>query len=156
MAIQWRINPETFMDKVEIARVQKTIALLKFEEVTAIDSYTMSPNGPILLSILLLSGDYISEVLMGGKHLSFDFSCAKLLINYRITYGEHDAQIDGLAVALETEANASAAVAKPTKFVSIDLRHSDQLKTTMNFFGEDVDSWVDFVLDAYPPAHVLG
>jgi hypothetical protein len=155
MAITWRISPEIFMDEVEISRVQKTLVLLKLEEVTAIDSYRMSPNGPILQSIILLGEGFISEVLMGGKHLVFDFSSIKLLANYRVTYGEHSAQSDS-PVAPETVIDSDTTVAQPTRFVSINLSHTDTLKTNMSFFGEDVDSWVEFVLKAYSPAHVLG
>lgn len=152
MAIKWRVKPESFTDQVEIARVEKTIELLKLDEVTAIDSYSMSPDGPILSSIVLLSETYLAEVTTSGKHLMFDMGSARGLINYRVTYGEHAPQIDASASGVE----GSTTAAKPTKFVSVTLRHTDQLTTVMWFFGDDVDSWLNFIFEAYPPKFALG
>ena len=159
MAIKWRIKPETFMDKVEIARVNNTIARLKLQDGMAIDSYSMSPNGPILSAIFLVGGGYIAETRMGGKHAEFDASPVKVLVNYRITYGEHEAQADAAVSTAAAGAGGAAespsAAAQLTKFVSVVLRHTDSVYTNMSFFGEDVESWLDFVLEAYPPALVI-
>lgn len=160
MATKWRLNPETFMDKVEISRVEKTIARLKIQDAIAIDSYSMSPNGPILSSIYLVGGGYLSEIKMGGKHSIFDVSHAKTLINYRITYGEHETQVDSSVSNADTDVRgidqSPPATAKLTKFVTLDIRHTESLATKINFFGEDLESWLDFVLEAYPLNLLLG
>ena len=151
MAIKWRIKQESFMDKVEIARVDKTIALLKLGDAVAIDSYSMSPNGPILSSIFLVSGGYLVEVAMGGKHLSWDAASASFLINYRVTYGEHEVAADVLEAPNETVATKSEGKATTTKLVTVLLQHTDVLATQMSFFGENVEPWLEFVIENISP-----
>lgn len=157
MAIKWRINPDDFMDKVEVARVEKAVAILKVEDVTAIDSYTMSPNGPVLASIFLVGGGYLAEVRMDGKHFSFDFGPKSLVDNYRITYGEHESQAETVEASPATAGQDTPPEAKRnmTQLVTLRLTHTPILATTVTFFGNGVEEWLQFVLETLPANIVI-
>lgn len=163
MTTKWRISPEKLMDKVELERVSKVRTLLKLDGGTAIDSYDMSPNGPTLSSVFLVSGGYFCEIKMNDKHLSFDFGRAVNVINYRISFGEHVMQGEAPVTPAESTTPTAADIEKPApvsakliKFVVIDLRHTDILTSRMSYFGDDVDAWLEFVLDAYPKNLLIG
>ena len=163
MKLNWRTPPETFMDKVELGRVEKAMALLKFDVGTAIDSYEMTPDGPALSSVFILTGGYIFEVNMVSAHLEFDVANAARLANYRISFGEQAATADAASVL----AGASSSVelpgasergsesAKSTQFVVVTLRHSDEMASRFSYFGEDLDAWLEYVLSAYPKEGLL-
>ena len=161
MTVAWRIDPEKFLDKVELERISKTMALLKLQEGTVIDSYTMSPNGPTLASVFVMGGNYLLEIAMVGKHLEFDMANATQLINYRVTFGEHEQPAEGPAASGGASPTSDAAPAssadsiKTTKFVKVVLRHTDVLYSQMSYFGNDTDDWLNYVLDVFPPSNLL-
>lgn len=161
MTITWRKAPEFLLDIVEMERVNKVIALCKVEDASAIDSHTMSANGPVLNAIFLVNADYIIEVHLSSKHLHFDCGAANALMNYRVTFGVHVPPAEGEAQA---EAKSSTATGDdiplpfPTqsfKFVTVSLKHTDVLVSEMSYFGEDADEWLDFVLNTYPRSLLL-
>ena len=157
MAIKWRIKCEGFMDKVEIGRVERAASILKAKDLTALDSYSMSPNGPILSSIFLIGEGYLAEVKMGGKHFSFDFCPVNLIDNYRIDFGEHEFQAEASEVPIaptvgQIELHETKKIT--TQFVTLKLTHTPALATTATFFGEDVDAWLQFVLENLPASTI--
>jgi hypothetical protein len=157
MKVNWRDGKEVKLDPVEKQRVNEVMELLELKEATVIDSYSMSQNGPILSSLFLLSDPYLCEIRITDKHLSFDVSPFKLLNNYRVSFGEHSAQIESVAVQAAIEKAGSGEVqkideiqVKKTKFVTVELRHTDGLGTRISYFGEDLAGWIKYVLNAYP------
>lgn len=157
MTLTWRIAPEKLLDEVELGRVAKVQALFKLQDGKAIDSYSMSPNGPILESVFLANGRYFLEVSMTGKHLTFDAASNKLH-NFRVTYGEHAQPPEVLGEAHPEVGVAPASNSEGIKFkefVVVRLHHTDTLRSDLSYFGEDMDAWLSYVVDALPPDNLL-
>lgn len=155
MNIKWRTEPEKLLDDVELGRVQNTVKRLKLEAGTAIDSYTMSPNGPKLNSIFLIGEGVISETRMSGKYMEFDVGSLRSLHNYRVTYGEHpistdEAVLATASVSMDTT-DAEAKPASALKYITVTLMHTDSISSKLSFFGEDAESWLSFLMEAFPP-----
>lgn len=160
MNIKWRHNIQDLLDSVELGRLNAAIRLLKLENVVVIDSYEMSPNGPILSSLFVVSDKYLCEIPMGSKHLEFDVAPVGLLCNYRVTFGEHVQQAESSGDGSSSssgEAGAATAEAKPntTKFVSVRLSHTESLASKMGYFGADTEAWLQHVLGAYPVSNLM-
>jgi hypothetical protein len=151
MKIQWRDNIEKSLDLVEHERINEVMKLLDLKDAIVIDSYSMSPNGPILSSLYLLSGPYLCEVRMTGKHLVFDISPAHLLANYRVTFGEHVSPIETMVMSEPADDSAQAREVQitTTKLVTVDLRHTDGLATQISYFGDTPHEWLEYVLKTY-------
>lgn len=155
MNFNWRIPPQNFMDEVELRRFSEAMTLLKIESGTALDSYEMSPDGPILSSIYVFNVSYIVEINMVAKHLSFDASCVSKMINYRVIFGEH-----GIEPVIPNGSDPKTSIPisdspKITKFVQLLVRHTDTLTTQLSYFGNDLDEWLKFAFDAYPKTNLL-
>lgn len=161
MPLSWRVSPEKLLDQVELEKVHHAMALLKLNDGKVIDSHIMSPNGPTLQSVFVVSEMYFVEIRMGGKHLAFDLSHTRNLINYRVTFDEHGQTSEQATSALkspsttESAAPLAAEIQKLTKFVTVTLRHTDTLSSGMSYFGDDIKEWLDYVLDAFPPSNLL-
>lgn len=154
MDIKWRKAPEDLVDPIERERVETTLSLLEWKDATAIDSYEMSPNGPILRSIFLISQSYLCEVRMSGRDLEFDLTPIDYLFNYRVAFGEHVTQIEPPSQGNDPAATEVTPPPAPltvrTKYVTVTLRHTDALATNLSFFGDESDAWLRHVLKAYP------
>ncbi|GAB3499472.1 hypothetical protein GCM10027399_24860 [Curvibacter fontanus] len=155
MTIQWRLNSENLLDAVELERVNAALKLLQLKDGVAIDSYEMSPNGPILTSLFVVSGPYFCEIRMGGKHLEFDLTPADLLLNYRVIFGEHVVPVEASGEGSGTSSSGERASApepqtKVTKFVTVELRHTDVMGSKMAYFGDSPEQWLQHVLKTYP------
>ena len=152
MSLTWRIPP-TFLDAVENKRVERAKLLLKLESPMAIESYTMSPDGPMVTSVFIVNDMYICEVRLTTKDFEFDATSINELINYRVKFGEvAKPEIDASSIGLEqSQANLNSSV----KFVEVSLRHTDTLLTKVSYFGEDVDDWLAFFLKAVPKEVLL-
>lgn len=161
MPLSWRVSPEKILDRVELEKVSRAVALLKLTDGKVIDSHSMSPNGPTLESVFVVSGTYFIEIGMGGKHLEFDVAHTRKLVNYRVTFNEHGQTTERAVASLESTATTESAPApspeilKITKFVTVNLRHTDSLVSSMSYFGDDIEAWLDYVLDAFPPSNLL-
>lgn len=164
--ITWRVSPESILDTVEIARVEKVVALLGLEACKAIDSYQMSADGPKVSTIFLVNKDYLAEVRVTGSALEFDVCAARSIMNIRVTFenkhvqsatatGTVDSQPSADNAVTEAASVASVIAATELKYVTIDLRHTDKLHSRLSYFNSNVDDWVRFVLDAYPKSLLL-
>lgn len=154
MDIKWRIEPKELVDPIERERIETTLNLLHWKSAKAIDSYEMSPNGPVLRSIFLINDSYLCEVRMSGRDLEFDLTPIDYLFNYRVTFGEHLTQIEPPNQGNDPTATEGTQPQTPvtvrTKYVTVSLRHTDTLSTIISYFGDDYDEWLRYVLDAYP------
>ena len=161
MPLSWRVSPEKLLDHVELEKVSQAMALLKLTDGKVIDSHIMSPNGPTLQSVFVVSGTYFVEIRMGGKHLEFDVARTRNLVNYRVTFNEHGQTSERAVASLVSVSTTEGAPApspeilKITKFVTVNLRHTDTLASGMSYFGDDIEGWLDYVLDAIPPSNLL-
>lgn len=178
MEITWRTPAEYLLDDVELERVNSVATFLKLNRAIAIDSYTMSSDGPTLASIFLVSGGYLVEVKLTSKYKIFDLSAAKTIQNYRVTYGasaydkdstgNNDPEISNPSSLLEVSSQGDDKVTSasnpvnPTsepkgeiKFVKIDLLHTDRLSSELSYFGEDFEDWLSYVFEAYPKDFLL-
>ena len=160
MPLSWRVSPEKLLDQVELEKVSRAMSLLKLTDGKVIDSHSMSPNGPTLESVFVVSGTYFIEVDMRGKHLEFDVARTTNLLNYRITFNEHGQAIERAVASLESATTTESAplpsleILKVTKFVTVNLRHTDTLVSNMSYFGDDIEAWLDYVVDAFPPSNL--
>lgn len=172
MKITWRTPSQTLLDDVELERINSTAALLKLNTAVAIDSYTMSSDGPILTSIFLVSEGYLIEVNLNSKYPSFDICSMKSLLNYRVTFGVHDnntvnsneseisAESSLLEMNTKNDSNSNVTMeptlVRPTpksneiKFVKISLKHTVNMESNLNYFGDDLENWLSYVLETYP------
>jgi hypothetical protein len=169
MTIKWRIPPSSFLDEVEIEKVYNAARLLKLEYGTAIECYSMSPDGPTVSSIFLASDDYLCEVHLRTKHQEFDVSAAHTVLNYRLKIGEsvHGASVDTVdladisaAVLLDSELSSDLATKRTLasskiKFVEVTLKHTEALASQLSYFGDDIDDWLAYFLEAYPTKFLL-
>lgn len=159
MPLSWRISPEKLLDQVELGKVSQAMSLLKLTDGKVIDSHSMSPNGPTVESVFVVSGTYFIEVDMRGKYLQFDVAHTTNLLNYRVTFSEHGQAIERAVAAPESATAESTALPSPeilkiTKFVTVNLRHTDTLVSNMSYFGDDIEAWLDYVVDAFPPSNL--
>jgi hypothetical protein len=157
MKINWRISPEENLDQVELDRVNKALTILGIDEGTAIDSYTMAAEGPILSSIFFISKLYLVEIQLLGNELEFDISALNTLLNYRITFG-------ALPITTNSDENANEASEQVPKensseatiqYVKLDINHTEGLHSRINYFGPDKMEWLNFVVLNYPKELLL-
>lgn len=159
MPLSWRVSPEKLLDQVELKKVSQALSLLKLTDGKVIDSHSMSPNGPTLESVFVVSGTYFIEVDMRAKYLEFDVAHTTKLLNYRVTFSEHGQAIERTASAPELATTESSPLPSPeilkiTKFVTVSLRHTDTLVSNMSYFGDDIEAWLEYVVDAFPPSNL--
>lgn len=169
MSATWRIPYGQLLDHAEAKKIEQVIALLKIASAKAIDSYSMSADGPILTSVFLISTEFLVEVKMDTQHLNFDVTCASKLFNYRVKFAESEHRIDPVTTNVVTPDISSPAGAvvddqpvelKPIEvspvslitFVEVNLRHTDTLSSRMCYFGNDKENWLSYVLESYPPS----
>lgn len=169
MAIKWRGASSSFLDEVEMKRVEKAVALLRFESGSAIESYTMSPDGPTVSSVFIVTDDYLCEVKLTSKYDHFDVIAARSVLNYRVKFGE-TTDDENVQLAVATSASPIVAhdvvsdtdlptqqsiIPNKTKFVEINIQHTDTLQSVLSCFGEDIDDWLAYFLEVYPKKFLL-
>jgi hypothetical protein len=169
MTIKWRKPPSDFLDDVELERVTKVTSLLKLVSGTAIESYTMSQDGPTVTSVFVINDDYICEIRLTSKDHEFDVSATGTLVNYRVKFGEsksvENADSSNLqnvsgelvqgGISNNVQTRPQLNVLRTIKFVEINIRHTDSLDSKISYFGDDIDDWLSYFLETYPTHHLL-
>jgi hypothetical protein len=87
MTIQWRIDPDTFLDSVEKTRVESAARILGIQNATAIDSYSMTPSGPVVSAVFLIDERYLAEIRMQGPKFDFDICDKRMVNNFAVSFG---------------------------------------------------------------------
>lgn len=151
MAIKWRSPPEVLLDTFELNRVNEVAAMFRMQDCTAIDSYEMSPDGPILTSVFLLNDEFIAEVRVDTKELNCDVSPIKSACNLRLKKVSTPSRSREEANISSTDSNpeTASATAKDIVFAQVKISHYNDLSSIMGFFGDEVNEWLDFVLSTH-------
>ncbi len=170
MTISWRKPEAKLLDEVELNRVNKVAGLLNIVQAKAIDSYSMSPDGPVLTSVFLVSDLFLAEVRLDSKHLSFDVADRTLLFNYRVVFEAAEYRPPTInqttttdkppaTSSTENDLNkpASEAQSEPATlvpYVEVSLRHTENMTSKLCCFGDAIDDWLAYVMASYPPAYL--
>lgn len=154
MKFEWRVEPEKILDAVEQQRFERVIGLLNIKSGYVIDSYAMAAGGPVLTSLFIIGGGFVVEVRLSDPNLNFDVVQAKKIINYQVKYSEHIQNADPNATAAEN--NNIIANSVKTEFGQITVLHSENLRSSLTYFGHGLDEWVAFCIKAYPPSSLIG
>lgn len=169
MTINWRNPPSNFLDEVELARVMEALSLLKLTSGSAIESYTMSPDGPAVSSVFIVSEGYLCEIHLTTKGQEFDVCAADSVFNYRVKFGESEDVTDAESGGRQDTSNdvpqEDQATTDPTekqsnpqkkvRFVEVLITHSDSLRSRLSYFGDDINNWLTYFLDVYPKKLLL-
>lgn len=151
MSITWRTSSTDLLDEFEFNRVKEAAAIFKLQDCVAIDSYEMSPDGPILSSVFLLNDDFIAEVRVDAKELNCDIAPIKSACNIRIRKMSVPSRVteDVGGDSLEGELGAINNTSQNINFVEIKIKHYNDLVSNMSFFGERLDEWLEFALSTH-------
>jgi len=107
-----------------------------------IPSIVLGTDGPKLESIFLVSERLLVEVKNPTGPPCFDFVDRRRVLNYRISLGEHAVdRAEGQPITYQT--------------ASVDLVHFTMFRSTINYAGLDVRSWLETVIRAIPIVTLL-
>jgi hypothetical protein len=132
------VKAETFMDE-------------KID--TIIPNIELGTDGPVVQSFVFFSPTYIGEArLIQGQH-DFDVAIKESIGNYRINIGEH--QIIRNVAAIEQAKGKGEEPPAEEKTVyqkaTVTLHHTIvALITTLNYFGDQRDRWLEKVIRTIP------
>jgi hypothetical protein len=154
MSWNWRIPAEKLLDADEQKRVQRVIAMLGVTAGTVIDSYELGTDGPRLSSVFLVSAPYLIEVRLDSQAFAFDVVSLTNVLTYLVRIST--IFVPGAQPPQASEGQPAPPAAEPKKldFAEIRLSHAEQNRTTMGFFGEDIDAWISWVMRGYSPSHL--
>jgi hypothetical protein len=132
----------------KLTKIIKRPVSLCAEEVTAIlPSINMGADGPILVSLFLVTQNYLCEIRLMGpneNYENFDYINLKTIINYRFNVSEH-------IVKKADEENVCYQVANIKLLHDVSIEFSSEI----NYVGFDRDEWIDMVTKAIPLSLML-
>lgn len=147
MNIKWRKPIERLLDETQQRRVVEAISLINPKAGHAIDSYKMGKEGPRISSIFLVTNEgVLTEIRVDEPGLNFDSALAYGLLNYRVK--KSTVNISQAAAQAEGQPPQVNVISFPS--VSIVLKHPGELTTQLSYFGEGVDAWLAFAVEALP------
>ena len=125
------------------------------EEIThIIPNIELAEDGPVVKSLICLTSSYVGEIRFLDSSEHFDFALKNTIVNYRIELGDHT--IVKNSIAIEQAKQKETPPPEPDKVVfqkaEVTLLHQfgTSFATTLNYFGNERDSWLESILLAVP------
>lgn len=105
--------------------------------IEVIPSIHLTPEGPRIVSVVVVTPTLVVDVESDAR---FDFGSRLDVINLRWSIGRAE------------KAGSEGAPAREYQTATVEIMHSDHMKTTLNYVGTDLTTWASRVRAAFPLA----
>ena len=131
---------EEYLTLVKLEKSIKRPVSVCPEEITAmLPSIAMGTDGPVLVSMFLVTPHYLCEVNLGSANESFDYIRLDTIANYRVVFSDK-------VVKKADESEIHYQVANIVLLHNIGF----EFNSSLNYVGTDRKQWFKMVSEAIP------